>query len=313
MLPVTGAINMARNRVAQGFRRIISGDSEGTPEWVRQLADGVDSGYFGPGSAAWTVHGSLPTLVGGVRALLMQALHPGALAGVVQHSRYEEDPLGRLAGTTQWLTVVTFGDTAMADRECARVRGMHRKVRGMYPVDGELREYSAGDPDSLRWVHVAFTDSFLATHRVWGGPIPGAKTPTCGSGRKPESSSVSTIRRGLLPNSRSRSAASAPIYEAIKRRGTRSTSSGRRRCRFLPKALQRFVRGSGRDYPRVASASAEVAAGADHRSQARCVGPTGWDVASPGPDVAVDAQCSGPHRATRRSPARLRFNAREAR
>ncbi|MEK9957070.1 MAG: oxygenase MpaB family protein, partial [Actinomycetota bacterium] len=166
---------MARNRVAQGFRRIISGDSEGTPEWVRQLADGVDSGYFGPGSAAWTVHGSLPTLVGGVRALLMQALHPGALAGVVQHSRYEEDPLGRLAGTTQWLTVVTFGDTAMADRECARVRGMHRKVRGMYPVGGELREYSAGDPDLLRWVHVAFTDSFLATHRVWGGPIPGGE------------------------------------------------------------------------------------------------------------------------------------------
>ena len=74
MLPMTGAIDMARTRVAQGFRRIISGDPEGTPEWVRQLADGVDSGYFGPGSAAWTVHGSLPTLVGGVRALLMQAL-----------------------------------------------------------------------------------------------------------------------------------------------------------------------------------------------------------------------------------------------
>jgi len=170
MLPVTGAIDMARNRVAQGFRRIISGDPEGSPEWVRQLADGVDPGHFGPGSAAWTVHGSLPTLVGGVRALLMQALHPGALAGVVQHSRYEEDPLGRLAGTAQWLTVVTFGDTAMADRECARVRGMHRKVRGMYPVGGEVREYSAGDPELLRWVHVAFTDSFLATHRVWGWP-----------------------------------------------------------------------------------------------------------------------------------------------
>jgi len=62
-----------------------------------------------------------------------------------------------------------------ADRECARVRGMHRKVRGTYPVGGEMREYSAGDPDLLRWVHVAFTDSFLATHRVWGGPIPGGE------------------------------------------------------------------------------------------------------------------------------------------
>ena len=175
MSPVSDAVDLARSRIAQGFRRIVSGDPEGTPDWVKQLADGVDTGYFGPGSAAWAVHGSLPTLVGGVRALLMQALHPGALAGVMQHSRYEADPLGRLAGTTQWLTVVTFGDTVQADRECARVRGMHRKVRGTYPVGGEIREYSAGDPDLLRWVHVAFTDSFLATHRVWGGPIPGGE------------------------------------------------------------------------------------------------------------------------------------------
>lgn len=171
----SGPLDAVRTRIAQGFRRIVSGDPEGTPEWVQQLADGVDDGYFGPGSAAWAVHGSLPTLVGGVRALLMQALHPGALAGVMQHSRYEADPLGRLAGTTQWLTVVTFGDTAMADRECARVRGMHRKVKGTYPVGGQQREYSANDPDLLRWVHVAFTDSFLATHRVWGGPIPGGE------------------------------------------------------------------------------------------------------------------------------------------
>lgn len=171
----SGALDFARTRIAQGFRRIVSGDPEGTPDWVKQLAHGIDTGYFGPGSAAWSVHGSLPTLVGGVRALLMQALHPGALAGVSEHSRYEADPLGRLAGTTQWLTVVTFGDTTMADRECARVRGMHRKVKGTYPVDGQMREYSAMDPDLLRWVHVAFTDSFLATHRVWGGPIPGGE------------------------------------------------------------------------------------------------------------------------------------------
>jgi uncharacterized protein (DUF2236 family) len=139
------------------------------------MADGDDVGYFGPDSAAWAVHGSLPTIVGGIRALLMQALHPGALAGVMQHSRYEADALGRLAGTTQWLTVVTFGDTTAADRECARVRGMHRKVSGTYDADGAERVYSAMDPDLLRWVHVAFTDSFLATHRVWGGSIPGGE------------------------------------------------------------------------------------------------------------------------------------------
>ena len=154
---------------------MVSGDPSGAPEWVRDMATGTDEGYFGPESAAWAVHGSLPTLVGGVRALLMQALHPGALAGVQQHSRYQEDALGRLAGTTQWLTVVTFGDKAAADRECARVRGMHRRVVGTYATDSGQRAYSASDPDLLRWVHIAFTDSFLATHRVWGGDIPGGE------------------------------------------------------------------------------------------------------------------------------------------
>jgi len=103
----------------------------------------------------------------------MQALHPGALAGVMQHSRYETDALGRLAGTTKWLTVVTFGDTAAADRECARVQGVHRKVVGTYIGSNGETPYAAADPDLLRWVHIAFTDSFLATHQVWGGPIPG--------------------------------------------------------------------------------------------------------------------------------------------
>lgn len=166
-------LRAARDRVAASFRGIVSGDPSGTPEWVRAMADGTDVGYFGPGSAAWAVHGSLATLVGGIRALLMQALHPAALAGVMQHSRYQDDALGRLAGTTQWLTVVTFGDRAAADRECARVRGLHRKVTGTFETEGGARPYSATDPDLLRWVHVAFTDSFLAAHRVWGGAIPG--------------------------------------------------------------------------------------------------------------------------------------------
>lgn len=152
---------------------MVSGDPDGAPDWVRSMADGSDVGYFGPGSAPWAVHGSLPTIVGGVRALLMQTLHPGALAGVMQHSRYESDAFGRLAGTTQWLTVVTFGDRAAADRECARVKGLHRKVTGTYESSQGRIPYAASDPDLLRWVHVAFTDSFLATHEVWGGPIPG--------------------------------------------------------------------------------------------------------------------------------------------
>ena len=170
---IAGLGKQARERTAAGFRRIISGDPEGVPEWVAQLSVGEGAGLFGPGSAAWAVHGGLPTLVGGIRALLMQALHPAALAGVMQHSRYETDAMGRLAGTTQWLTVVTFGDQAQAQRECARVRGMHRRVNGSYEVDGHEHAYDATDPELLLWVHLAFTDSFLTTHEIWGGSIPG--------------------------------------------------------------------------------------------------------------------------------------------
>ena len=75
-------LSLAREKTATGFRRIVSGADDGAPEWVTQMSSGTDKGFFGPGSATWAVHGSLPTLVGGVRSLLMQALHPGALAGV---------------------------------------------------------------------------------------------------------------------------------------------------------------------------------------------------------------------------------------
>ena len=165
-----------RERIGAGFRRIVSGQGDGRPDWVEQLAHGSDEGFFGPESAAWAVHGALPTLVGGIRALLLQTLHPAVLAGVDEHSRYHDDPLGRLAGTTQWLTVVTFGDRAAAERESARVRGLHRRVQGEFQdADGLLRPYRATDPELLRWVHLTFTDSFLAAHRVWGGPIPGGE------------------------------------------------------------------------------------------------------------------------------------------
>lgn len=76
----------------------LAGRSDEVPAWILRLEDGEDEGFFGADSAAWTVHGGMPTLVAGVRALLLQALHPGALAGVRDFSRYREDPLGRLAG-----------------------------------------------------------------------------------------------------------------------------------------------------------------------------------------------------------------------
>ena len=142
--------------------------------WVDKIVDGDDAGYFGPGSAAWAVHGGLPTLVAGIRALLMQTLHPGAMAGVHDWSRYREDPLGRLSGTIQWLVTVTFADTALARVESARVGRFHERVVGNYlDARGEERPYAAGDPELLSWVHVVFTDAFLRSHEIWEGDIPG--------------------------------------------------------------------------------------------------------------------------------------------
>lgn len=152
----------------------LSGRADGTPPWVRELAEGDDVGYFPMGGAAWTVHGSMGTLVAGIRALLLQALHPGAMAGVHDHSRYREDPAARLVGTVRWVVVTTYGSTAQVAREIGRVTRYHQHVQGEF-VDGAgtTRRYSAADADLAAWVHLAFADAFLTCHERWCGPIPG--------------------------------------------------------------------------------------------------------------------------------------------
>lgn len=157
----------------------LSGDPEGTPAWVRELAEGDDAGYFAEDGPAWTAHASMATLVAGIRALLLQALHPGAMAGVHDWSSYRRDPLGRLAGTVRWVVCVTYGSTEQAQRETARVARFHARVEGDYHDGrGERRTYSAADPGLADWVHLAFTDAFLASQQTWGprgsdGRIPG--------------------------------------------------------------------------------------------------------------------------------------------
>lgn len=164
-----------QDHVSRRFRALLSGDPEGNPPWLPQIAEGEGRGLFMPDEAPWIVHGDLATLVGGVRALLMQALHPGSLAGVYDHSRYKEDPLGRLAGTIQWLTVTTFASEGSIQREAKRVRAMHQRVRGHYcDAQGRERAYSAGDTELLEWVHIAFMESFLRCHQNYSArPIPG--------------------------------------------------------------------------------------------------------------------------------------------
>jgi len=162
-----------KSRIANRFRQIVSGSPDGRPDWVKQIEIGDDAGLFGPDSPVWKVHGDVATLVGGVRALLLQAAHPAALTGVADHSRYQSDPLGRLAGTSRWLTITTFGSTEAIEREAARVNEMHKRVTGTYRNKlGESAPYKAADSRYLLWVHCAFTDSFLETHRVFHPDFP---------------------------------------------------------------------------------------------------------------------------------------------
>jgi len=163
-----------RDRWRSHLLQTLSGTDDGSPPWVRELATGTDAGFFGPGSASWAVHGGMATMVAGIRALLVQALHPGAMAGVHDWSRYRDDPLGRLTGTIRWLITVTFGDQATAERSSAMVRALHQRVRGEYAdAFGVTRSYAASDPELIEWVHLAFTDSFLTCHEIWETAIPG--------------------------------------------------------------------------------------------------------------------------------------------
>ena len=132
-----------------------------------------DDGLFGPASPAWRVHGDFSAMmIGGVSALLLQMLHPLALAGVWDHSDFRRDRLGRLRRTAQFIGVTTFGSTASANAAIAQVRGIHDRVHGTLP-DGT--RYDANDPALLTWVHVAEVDSFLRAYlRYRDGAMAGA-------------------------------------------------------------------------------------------------------------------------------------------
>src|SRR5215203_4724635 len=111
------------------------------------------------------VHADASMFVGGIRALLLQSLHPLAMAGVAGHSGYRSDPWGRLQRTSAYLARTTFGTEDDAAAAVAMVRGIHERVRGRAP-DG--RPYAASDPHLLAWVHAAEADSFLAAYRRYG-------------------------------------------------------------------------------------------------------------------------------------------------
>ena len=130
-------------------------------------------GLFPPDSVTWRVHGAPLLWVGGLRALLLQAVHPAAMAGVLQHSDFRVDPWGRLFRTAGYVGTVSFGTRAEVERIGARVRGLHDRVSGTDESTGTT--YRASDPELLRWVHCCEVESFLTVHQRAGGGLSAAE------------------------------------------------------------------------------------------------------------------------------------------
>ncbi len=124
-------------------------------------APAADPGLHGPDSVTWRVHADPSMALAGLRALLLQAVHPLAMSGVAQHSDFRADPWGRLFRTAEYVAVTTYGTTAQAQRAGAKVRGIHRKLGGIEPETGSA--YRVDDPALLRWVHCVEAESFLTT------------------------------------------------------------------------------------------------------------------------------------------------------
>ncbi|MFG2307273.1 oxygenase MpaB family protein [Streptomyces sp. NPDC048566] len=121
--------------------------------------------WFGPDRPIRTVHGDASMFIGGLSALLLQSLHPLAMAAVSAHSGFRGDPWGRLQRTSTFLAVTTYGTAESAREACERVRAVHERVRGVTPRGVP---YHAADPHLLAWVHVAEVDSFLRAHQRYG-------------------------------------------------------------------------------------------------------------------------------------------------
>jgi len=163
VLPDLRNIEVVRQTLGRSLFGMVAGP-DGTASRAR-IHDTPGPRWFGEDRPIRRVHADASMFVGGLRALLLQSLHPLAMAGVAQHSDYRGDPWGRLQRTSTFLAVTTFGTATDAQRAVDRVRGIHQRVHGIAP-DG--RPYRASDPHLLEWVHIAEVDSFLLAHQLYG-------------------------------------------------------------------------------------------------------------------------------------------------
>ncbi len=158
-----GAADRVRGRIGAAIVERVAGPQDTS----RQRPAGRSPGerWFAGDRPIRQVHSDSAMFIGAIRALLLQSLHPLAMAAVAEHSDYRGDPWGRLQRTSHFVGVTTFGRADDAQQAIARVRAIHLRVTGTAP-DG--RPYAASDPHLLTWVHIAEADSFLRAHVCFG-------------------------------------------------------------------------------------------------------------------------------------------------
>ena len=221
-MPSPPLLETVRSRLGGALISRVAGDDDGSK---RDRIHGTPGPrWFDEDAPIRRVHGDASMFVGGLRAVLLQSMHPLAMAGVAEHSGYRGDPWGRLQRTSEFLATTTFGTVADAERAVARVRGVHRRVVGTAD-DGT--PYAASDPHLLAWVHVAEVDSFLRAHQRYGArPLDDA-----GCDRYIAESGQVAEALGVVDAPRNRADLDAQL--AAFRPELRGTPSARAAARFL--------------------------------------------------------------------------------
>ena len=150
--------------IQQMVRQLVGGSGPPTAF----LTPAGDPGLLGPDSMPWEVHADfMAMMIGGISSLVLQALHPGALAGVWDHSSFRTDLQGRLGRTAFFIAATTYGPTAMANQMIDKVNRIHGHITGS---DEFGKSYSASDPNLLNWVHLTETSSFMRAYLCYRNP-----------------------------------------------------------------------------------------------------------------------------------------------
>lgn len=159
-IPLLGSPRATLARVVR--ERVAGSDFEAAAESI-WAAEGER--WFTEADPIWQVHADTSMFIGGIRALLLQSLHPVAMLGVIENSAFRDDPWGRLQRTSTFLAVTTYGTIPNAERSIEIVKAIHRRVTGVTPAGVP---YRADDPHLLMWIHAAGVDSFLACYQSFG-------------------------------------------------------------------------------------------------------------------------------------------------